>query len=313
MQNFFFGSSHSNYNKLLLTAALLIHLIFGILAINRDNITADEQDHLNYGISVLKGNTARRDTAQDFTSTMPVSALNALPRAVEQVFYPGLQKNDFGKQDTMRGRYITLAFSLLLICLIYFFAKEFAPPWIASVTSFLAATDPNFLAHGHLVTTDIFATVSFLATIYFLYKWTVLDQRKYFFYWCIAIAVAQCCKMNNVILYPISLVIIVMMNVFNGRVNGKHFGNLAIFMVIQLLLINCFFLFEGTGTYLSNADFSSVKITNLISFLPFDFPIPLPLTYLDGFDRMYLEIESNKGFYQNYLLGELKAGKPFPE
>jgi hypothetical protein len=302
----------SGYAKLLLIAALLIHLLLGILAIRRDNITADEQDHLNYGISVLKGNTGRRDTAQDFTSTMPISVLNALPRAVEQVLHPGLQKNDFGKQDTMMGRYITLAFSLLLVCLIFLFTKEFAPPWVASITSFLAATDPNFLAHGHLVTTDIFASLSFLATIYFLYKWIALDQRKYFFYWCIAIAIAQCCKMNNLILYPISIVIIILFNLTKGSIKVKHIGDLAIFLLIQSLIINCFFLFEGTGTYLSNSNFSSVKISHLVSLLPFDFPIPVPLTYLDGFDRMFLEIESGKGFYRNYLLGELRSGKPFP-
>jgi hypothetical protein len=61
---------------------LVMHGIVQLIQIQRDDITADEEDHLIYGVAVLKGQVSRRVEGRDFRSTMPVTAIHALPRAV---------------------------------------------------------------------------------------------------------------------------------------------------------------------------------------------------------------------------------------
>ena len=73
-----------NRSHLFLAFIILVYLVNGIIAIPTLSITADEGSHLSYGIRMLKGNPERIDPEKD-NSKMPISVINALPRAVEQL------------------------------------------------------------------------------------------------------------------------------------------------------------------------------------------------------------------------------------
>lgn len=287
--------------------------MLALYSVQQDDLTYDEQDHLNYGISILKGNSDKIQPGADFNTTMPISALNAIPRAVEQVLDPSLHKNDFGESDTKTGRYITILFTLFLLTYVYLFARSLAGTAAGNLAIFIAAVDPNILAHGRLVTTDMFSALAFMATLYHLYTWTYKNKQAHFYYWCLAIAIAQCCKINAVLLYPISLIILI-----ERAITLKPFGQwksllsrLILFILLQLLVINAAFLFNGTGSALADYHFQSNFFKSLQSSFWGSIPLPLPVSFIQTFDLTQFERESFTGTAQNYLWGELRYKSGF--
>ena len=291
----------------------VLYLLLATVSIFYDDITYDEQDHLNYGIRILKGKSSRQQVGADFNTTMPISALNALPRAVEQLMNDSLEKKDGGAMDVKRGRFITVLATLLLLGYFFAFGKAIAGFAAGCWAMFLGAVDPNILAHSRLVTTDLYGTLAFVAVLFHLYQWQVKKSSPHFYFWCIALAFAQCCKVNNILLYPICLFIILgyrfsQQQIFSWRVFFQQF---AFFVFIHLLLINAAFLFYHTGMALEEYQFRSAFFQQLKQSWIGGIPVPLPQSYIDGFDLTQFERESFTGTAQNYLLGELRYKEGF--
>jgi len=244
---------------------------------------------------------------------MPVSVLNALPRAAEQLFNPELQRTDGGSLDVKRGRYITILVTLLLLAYFYAFGKSLAGPAAGCWAMLLAALDPNILAHSRLVTTDLYSTLAFVAVLFHLYQWQIKKEKRHFYYWCIAIAIAQCCKINNILLYPICLLIILGYRLFHPtKFSGRTFLIQAVvFVLIHLLVINAAFLFYHSGMSLDDYSFKSSFFQQLQQSWIAGIPLPLPQSYIDTFDLTQFERESFTGTANNYLLGDLRYQKGF--
>ncbi len=68
---------------------------------------------------------------------MPITALNTLPRIIEQTIHPGLKKNDNGASDIINGRYITLLLSIFIGVYILVWAKELYGEAAATFSLFL--------------------------------------------------------------------------------------------------------------------------------------------------------------------------------
>ena len=107
----------------LVLVLFIFYLINGVFVIRMNSITSDEMDHWSYGKRILKMQSQKIYTYDD-ASAMPITALNALPRAVVQLINPGLQKTDGGVSDIMNGRYVTLLVCLLIGVYIYWWSKE---------------------------------------------------------------------------------------------------------------------------------------------------------------------------------------------
>lgn len=280
--------------------------MLAVISVQSDDITVDEPDHLQYGARILRLKSDRYVEGRDFNTTMPVTALNALQRAVEQVLHPGLQKSDWGESDTRHGRYITILVSLALLIFIFLFAKAIAGFWAGCWAMFLAALDPNLLAHGRLVTTDIYFTLSFVMSFYHLYEWLVNKKGKHFYWWCIVIAIAQCCKVNNILLYPLCIAAI-----FAWKGFRPDWKRILIFIGVQLFIINLAFLFYRVGLPLSEYSFRSSFFQQLQQGFLGNIPLPFPKSYIDTFDLVQYERESFDGIPMNYLLGELRYKRGF--
>src|SRR5689334_5343728 len=119
-----------------------VYLVNGIVAINFNSVASDETDHLSYGSRLLKGHPEKINPYED-GSTMPISALNALPRAVEQVLHPGLVKTDGGLSDAIRGRYISLLICLLAGVFVFKWSKEIFGETAGLFSLFLFVFCPN--------------------------------------------------------------------------------------------------------------------------------------------------------------------------
>ncbi|HSC36643.1 MAG TPA: glycosyltransferase family 39 protein, partial [Chitinophagaceae bacterium] len=302
------------FSRYIPTAIAALYLVFAIASVQYDDITFDEGTHLHYGIEILKGKADRyRDGIAAFPSTMPVTALNALPRAAEQVFHPGTKKNDWGAADTKSGRYITIFTTLVLLLYCFRFSAMLSSERTGCIVMLLVAADPNILAHARLVTTDVYAATGFIATLYHLWRWLVQKEARHFYYWCIAIALAQVCKANNILLYPASFIPMIF---FLFRRPGQFRLRTALwqglaFVAIQIFIINMCFLFSGPWTSLSALHVKSAFFQSLQPGWLARIPIPLPKAYIDTFDLIQYERETFEGDPLTYLNGVLRDKQGF--
>ncbi len=306
------GSRPLRYIPALIAA---LYLVFAITSVQYDDTTTDEGRHLQYGIALLKGNAGRyREGAIVHNSTMPVTVLNALPRAAEQLMHPGTRKTDWGVSDIKRGRYITILATLLLLFYCYRFAAMLSSAPTACLVMLLVAADPNILAHSRLVTTDIYASTAFIATLYHLWRWLVQQQPRHFYYWCIAIALAQVCKVNNILLYPACLIPILVYRLQKGAPAfpwRAFLQGFLVFALIQIAIINSAFLFSSGWSSLGALSFKSNFFNTLRSSWIAHIPLPLPKAYIDTFDLIQYERESFIGSPLNYLNGQLRYKQGF--
>jgi len=100
------------YNKIIVIM-LVIYSAIQIYCINQLSINYDEGSFASYGASLLK--FQREKDVTRYESKLPVTALNMIPRAIEQLLNPNLKRNWPGSTvDIIRGRYISLLVFLLL-------------------------------------------------------------------------------------------------------------------------------------------------------------------------------------------------------
>lgn len=289
-----------------------------IFFINED-ITADETAHLTYGIKILKLNPSKRSRTTD-DSKMPVSVLNALPRAVEQYFHPGLQKADYGVADVRMGRYITFLFSLLALIIVFKWSSELYGPQAGLFSMGLFAICPNWLAHSGLVTTDAYSVTIYLLVFYFLWKYLQENKFKFFLLFCISLGAAQIIKQTFIHLYVcIPLLIFFYIWINKRKITLK--GVLIKFFVaaiINLVIINAGFLFYHTGQSLNEYVFVSRMFTFLQHSFSFmgGMPLPFPEPYLSGMDTVKYFDELGGGFPESTfpvvsILGHHEQGKSY--
>src|SRR5436190_15666805 len=164
------------YLRILLFA---VYFINGIIVINLNSVASDETDHMYYGIRMLKGRPQKINPYED-GSTMPVSALNALPRAAEQILHPGLNKTDGGMSDAIHGRYITLLICLLAGIFVYRWSNEMFGEKAGLFSLFLFVFCPNLQANIPLVGTDAYAMLFTLSSAYYFRKFVLYSGWQNF-------------------------------------------------------------------------------------------------------------------------------------
>jgi len=292
-----------------------VYLINGILVINLNSVTSDETDHLSYGLRMLKGQPQKIDPYED-GSTMPISALNALPRAVEQVLSPGLEKKDGGISDAIHGRYITLLICLLAGLFVYRWSKEMFGEKGGFFSLFLFVFCPNLQANIALVGTDAYAMLFTLSSAYYFRKFILYSGWRNFILFSIQIGLAQVAK-QSLFLLPIFFGVIALIVLGQRGTLLKRFkvnlGRLATLILIALVIINIAFLFSGTGQSLREYHFRSTTFQNMQQWPIINIiPLPLPEPFIEGFDLVKHMLSMGSGNLKvsgrSYLLGHYFTG-----
>lgn len=277
------------------TFGLLFFSIIAVYAvtvsyfISTQSVTADEPLHLRYGIQLLKGDASKQAcTLQD--SKLPVSALNALPRAFQQLLHPGLQKSDEGRSDVIAGRWVTVFFSLLVLLLVFQWSKELYNKNAGLFSMGLLALCPNWLAHSGLVTTDAYASLIALIVFYLFYKYYKTKRFLFFVLFCVAVGLAQLVKQTFIYLYLCLGIITVLYAIAKPTAFTlkKFVGHGILFILISLIVINAGFLFHQTGQSLSQYHFVSNTFQQLQEGFGWaaNLPLPLPSPFLVGIDTV---------------------------
>ena len=302
------------FSAYLYPVLLAIYFIHGVIAIQSNSIVSDETDHLDYGLRILKGKPEKE--VFDDASTQPISFVNAIPRAVEQLLNPGLQKTDGGVSDTMNGRYITLLICVLIGVYIYKWSKELFGRDAGLFSLFLFTFCPNLQGNIPLVGTDAYAVLFTLTSAYYFRKFIVYSGWRDFILFSIHTGLALTVK-HSLFLLPVFLSIISLVIVLNRNSFKVHFllnlKRLGVFIFITLFIINLAFLFRGTGTTLNQYHFRSETFRSLqhLSVIS-SVPLPLPTPFVEGYDGVKYMLSIGSGHGQvsgrSYLFGEYFTG-----
>ena len=304
------------YHSWFVAVLFLVYLINGIIYIPRQSITFDEGDHYNYAVRFVKGHPEKIRPFDD-ASAMPISALNTLPRIVQQLVQPSFTRSDHGASDIINGRYVTLVISTLIGLYVYLWSGNLYGKPAALFSLFLFVFCPNISAQASLVTTDAYSALLTIAPLYHYWKYSKERSRWQLIFFSIALAVAQLSKQSLTFLYPMfGLLFLVQLYVRSQRINFKKlFASFIIVAVVQLIVLNMGFQFKQTGmplrlyAFKSNF-FNSVKERS--SFLE-DVSIPLPSPYLYGLDYTKSIDEMGPGHRGSspkaYILGQTREGK----
>jgi len=284
------------YSRFQLMMAVLVMVYIGIQSYSIQKITLniDESAFATYGFTIwrLKGD---KDIVA-YESKLPITALNGIPRAIEQLFHPGLKKTDWGYEDYYRGRYISLIAALLLGLLIFQWAKELYGETAAFFSFLFYLMCPNFLAHAIFVGTDIYASLFLTASFYFLWKYHKTNKMKFFLLFSIAVALAQISKFSMIFLFLL-FPLIILTRYFTGiKTNQKRHPVLVlltIFCLINIFVISASHLFYQMFLPLKDYSFRSapfIQLKKLFGFLP----VPLPSSYIRSMDTvMYFDSIGN--------------------
>lgn len=268
----------------------LVYLGIQSYSIHKITLNVDELNFATYGTTIWK--LQRNKDVDFYDSKLPITALNSIPRVIEQMVYPGLKKADWGAEDCLRGRYISLIAALVLGFLIFQWTKELygTNAGLLSFTFYLIC--PNFLAHSIFVGTDIYASLFLTATFYFLWKFYKSHKMKFFILFSLAVAMAQISKFSMIFLFLLIPVIIVTRYLAGLNKDQKRYSPimmLAIFLLINIFVISASHLFYQMFLPLKNYSFRSTPFLQLQKLIGF-FPVPLPSSYLNSLDRvMFLD------------------------
>lgn len=292
----------------------LVYFINGVIVINQNTVVSDESEHLYYGLRVLNGHPQK--IYADDASTQPISALNALPRAAEQLLHPGLKKTDGGISDTIHGRYITLLICFLIGLYIYRWSKEAFGENAGLFSLFLFTFCPNLQANIPLVGTDAYTALFTLTSAYYFRRFILYSGWQNFILFSIQIGFALIVK-QSLFLLPLFYAVIALIEMIQrGSFKNKlklNLQRLLVHMFIILFIINAAFLFNGTGRSLEQYQFKSetfqhVQQWNIIRSIP----LPLPAPFIEGYDGVKYMISMGSGHSEvsgrSYLMGQYFTG-----
>lgn len=315
----------TQYYRPLAAGIIILYAVINTYCTTRLSITGDELAYFAYGINVLKGQPQKETNAQGipiFNSQMPINALQALPRAVQQLFQSSLKKNpqQIG-QDIYWGRLFSVISALLLALYVLVWATQLYGKPAGILALLLYASCPNIMAHSQLVGTDVFSFLMATATCYHAWRYGKAGTWRQLIYVACWLGLGQIAKPSLLLLYPLVLGWLLMrlwplaiswqQKLLRLVKEGLLIG------AVSLCIINTGFLFQHTGKPLEDYSFVSAQYKGLQQRLGWgaSLPLPLPQPYLQGLDYISFNVETGPGvdgkssYGSNYFLGKKTDGQ----
>jgi len=154
------------------------------------SITSDEIDHLHAAYRYWQCNdfgwNPEHPPLVKVVAALPLMAMTVRDPIPHACGLPDSKAEDFivghaffaanSESVLDAARFSVSLFAVLLLVTVWFCARKMFGLPVAIICGVLVAFDPNFLAHGALVTTDIAASFGILLAVYALYRY-VLDPN----------------------------------------------------------------------------------------------------------------------------------------
>jgi hypothetical protein len=208
----------STARRLSITAGVILLLaLFALqlaLSSRRNSVTWDEGHHLYSGyLSLTTADYGLNPEVPPFVKMVAAAPLLGMPLNMpplqgrffkDEAFFGGrdfLFGNDFNRV-LFRARMAAAIFSLLLGLIVFTAAREMFSTTAAFIALGLLVFDPNFLAHGALVTTDVGSALTIFATIYAFYRWRQSPSWPRLLLIGLAAGLALVTKFTGVLVFP---------------------------------------------------------------------------------------------------------------
>ena len=310
---------------------LSIFLFELTLTVRRTSITWDEDDHIYAGYMSL----TRGDFGLNPEHPPLVKQLAAIPLLSLQLKMPALENREFkheaflgGKDFIFRNDAETILFrarmaaallTFLLAILVFLAGCEMFGVEAAFIALTLLVFDPNVLAHGAVVGTDMGLTCFMFAAIFAFYHYVRFPSTKRLIVVGLATGLTLASKHTGILLIPM-LVMLSAAELFRKPENeqkrepvGKRAGRLAIaFVAISAIALTTLWAFygfryaaRGAGLQLNPPFAQSVhylsrphEVRLLETVAHYHL---LPESYLDGL----ADVRIMSDFYTSYLFGKI--------
>ena len=182
------GKLQSFLDKSWLTIAAVFFLLFILefqllYSVRQESLTWDEGDHISAGYMSLKhhdfGLNPEHPPLVKMVAAVPLLGMNLREPQLQNRYFKTegylsgrdlIFQNDF-ESIASRARSAASVFALLTALLAFLTAQEMFGTGAGLLTLLLLVFEPNFLAHGALVTTDTGAACALLASIYAFYRY----------------------------------------------------------------------------------------------------------------------------------------------
>lgn len=196
------------------------------------------------------------------------------------------------------ARMTTVLATLSCGFVLWLWARELFDERAAGITAALFYLNPNILAHGHLATIDAACMLTILLALYTL-SWACRRPGR----WRMAVAglawgAALLTKFTAVLLLPVLPVLLL---IRRWRLWRSFAADSVLLLVVALLIVNLGMGLEGSFTRLESFVMTSSFGRSLQQSLPGWVSVPLPRSYVEGFDQQKRDTE--QGEFGSYLFG----------
>ncbi|MBX3443598.1 MAG: glycosyltransferase family 39 protein [Planctomyces sp.] len=201
-----------------------------------------------------------------------------------------------------RGRVMALMLSLAASGALVAWTWRLYGPAGGALAAVVWCLNPNTIAHGALVTTDMAAVLGFVTVLPLLMRFAEQPTWGRALGWGAMLGAAQALKYTNLLLYPLCAVGWFLCDrppslerPSKGRVAGRWLVGLG----VSLLVLNAAYLFQGTGRPLGDFAFRSQAVSRLQQAVSTfrRLPVPLPADFLCGIDDQRAIMEQQHPVY----------------
>jgi hypothetical protein len=204
-----------NNREWIFLAALIVVLVTQLwTSIRQLSITSDEIDHLHAGYRYLQCNdfgwNPEHPPLVKIVAALPLMAMSIKDPIPHPCGMANSKDIDFvvghdfifANPETMltAARWAASLFSVFLLLTVWFFARRLFGLPVAIISGVLLAFDPNVLANGALVTTDVAASLGFLLAVYTLHRYATEPNHTRLMAVALATGFALCVKHSAILL-----------------------------------------------------------------------------------------------------------------
>jgi hypothetical protein len=315
-----------------LLSVLFLQLAFSA---NANSITWDEDDHIFAGYMMWKtadfGLNPEHPPLVKLVATLPILNLSLVVPNLQnrsfkyEAYLDGkdlLFKNN-ANQILLRVRLAAALFTLLLALLVFLAGQEMFGTAAGFIALALLAFDPNLLAHGATVTTDVGITCFMFATVYAFYRYTKAPSVSRLLLTGLAFGLALSAKHTGVLVFPILVLLAICVLIVGppnpatkttpletrGRQALRLAGSIVAISILGVAILWMFYGFRyqsrPNGLQLNPALSETVAQISR----PHEAAVVracaryhlLPESYLMGL----ADVRNMSDFYQSYVLGKI--------
>ena len=290
---------------------LLLSAGLDVIVALRASPTTDEWRHFEYGAHILQLHPDRRYNGF-YDSQMPISALNALFTATADRIgkVNATDSAGHGPSHFRTGRFATILATLILTVFVFLWSYDLYGDSAGIAAAVLCMLSPNLIAHGTLITTDLYLALAFVVSMYFFRRYLMQPTTARAIVSALVLAVAQVTKPFAVVLYPIVAIVLLIAVLRHSTRASFSLRRLLIFAVAAagsfIVVLNVAYCFDrpfmSLGSYaFETSPFSRLQTVSITRHLM----VPVPYPYLQGMDLTVYGARSGRTS-NNYLLGELR-------